>query len=75
MIWTALSRLDNMDDDPPVVRAERAVAQIEALERERAVDRQRGQGNRPGSATGRRPALMVLGVGGGLFGTSTATLP
>jgi hypothetical protein len=71
----ALSRPDNMDEDQPVVRAERAVAQIEASEHERAAD---GQGEldtgliQPLAV---EPALMTLGVSGELFGTSMATRP
>ena len=70
----ALSRIDNTNDDPPVVRAERAVARIEALEREQAIERQRGQENDLFQQQAVDPTLM-LGVGGGLFGTSTAALP
>ena len=64
-----------MDDDQPVMRAERAVTRIEASERERAVDRQPGQEIDLAQQQAVDPTLMVLGVGGGLFGTSTATLP
>lgn len=71
----ALRRPDNTDDDQPVVRAERAVARIEASARERAVDRQRGPETDLIQQQAVEPTLMVLGVGGGLFGTSTGTLP
>jgi hypothetical protein len=71
----ALSRPDNMDDDQPVVRAERAVARVEANERERAVDGQRELETDMAQHQAVEPALMVLGVGGELFGTSMATLP
>ncbi len=71
----ALRRPDNMDDDQPAARAEQAVARIEASERERAVDRQRGQEAVLDQQQAVEPTLMVLGVDGGLFGTSTATLP
>ena len=71
----ALSRLENMDVDQPAVRAERAVAQIKASERERAVDGQRGQETDLAQQQAVEPELMVLGVGGGLFGTSMAMLP
>jgi hypothetical protein len=71
----ALSRPDNMDDDQPVVRAERAVARVEASERERAVDGQRELETDLTQQQAVEPALMVLGVGGELFGTSMAALP
>jgi hypothetical protein len=64
-----------MDDDQPVVRAERAVARVEASERERAVDGQRELETDLAQQQAVEPALMVLGVGGELFGTSMATLP
>lgn len=70
----ALSRPDN-DEDQPVVRAERAVAQIEASERERAADGQRELETGLVQPPAVEPALMTLGVGGELFGTSMATVP
>jgi hypothetical protein len=70
----ALSRPDN-DEDPPVVRAERAVAQIEASERARATDGQPELETVLVQRPAVEPALMALGVGGELFGTSTATTP
>ena len=69
----ALSRLDKMDEDQPVVRAERAVAQIEASEHERAADGQRELDTELVQPTAAEPALMILGVSGELFGTSMAT--
>jgi len=71
----ALSVPDNMDDAQPVMRAERAVRRIEASERERAVDGQRGNETVLVQQPGVEPTLMVLGVGGELFGTSMATVP
>jgi hypothetical protein len=71
----ALSRPDNMDDDQPVVRAERAVVQVEASEHEQAVDGQRELETDLAQQQAVEPALMVLGVGGGLFGTSMAASP
>ncbi len=71
----ALNRLDNVEDDQPVVRAERAVARIEASERERTVQGQQGTETDLAQQQAIEPALMVLGVRGGLFGTSTAMLP
>ena len=68
----ALSRPDN-DEDPPVVRAERAVAQIEASEHEQAADGQRERETVLVQLPTAEPALMALGVGGELFGTSMAT--
>lgn len=65
----------NMDDEQPVVRAERAVARVEASERERAVDGQRELETDLAQQQAVEPALMVLGVGGELFGTSMVTLP
>lgn len=71
----ALSRPDNMDEDQPVMRAERAVAQIEASERERATEGQREVETDLVQPPAVEPALMTLGVGGELFGTSMATGP
>ncbi len=71
----ALSHPDNMDEDQPVVRAERAVAQIEASEHERAADGQRELETGLVQPSAAEPALMILGVSGELFGTSMATTP
>lgn len=73
----ALSFPDNMENAHPVVRAERAVGRIEADELERAVDRLRGQESDLVLQKQEEiePTLMVLGIGGELFGTSTATAP
>lgn len=70
----ALSRPEN-DKDQPVVRAEQAVAQIEASEHERAADGQRELETDLVQPPAVEPALMTLGVGGELFGTSMATGP
>ena len=64
----ALRLPDEMPMDPPAVRAERAVVQIETNERQRIHDLDVTLEQAVGQA------LMVVGVGGGLFGTSTATL-
>jgi len=71
----ALSRPDNMDEDQPVVRAERAVAQIEAREHEQAADGQRELDTDLLQPPAAEPALMILGASGELFGTSMATRP
>ena len=71
----ALSRPDNMEKDQPVVRAERAVAQIEASEHEQAADGQRELETILVQLPAVEPALMALGIGGELFGSSTATAP
>jgi hypothetical protein len=62
-----LAGLDDLSGDSPEIRAERAVARIEAKERERAIDRQREheRGMVQDQAAGQ--ALLGLGVGGGLL--------
>ena len=61
----ALRLLDEMAVNPPAVRAERAVLQIEMKERQRIHDTDVTLEEAVAQA------LMVVGVGGGLFGTST----
>lgn len=69
----ALSLPDNMDHVQPAERAERAARRIEASEPPRAVDEQREQETNLDQPQAVEPTLMVLGVGGELFGTSMAT--
>ena len=71
----ALSLPDKMDNVQPVVRAERAARQIEAREQKLSVEGQREQEIELVQLQAVEPTLMVLGVGGELFGTSMATLP
>ena len=65
--------LPDIDNAQPAVRAERSARQIEANELDDVIHEQRGQETDLGQQQSEEPTLMVLGVGGELFGTSTAT--
>lgn len=71
----ALTRPDTIASELPVLRAERAVASMEAREHERTIERQLAPGVDLVLEEEAAHELMVLGIGGGLYGSSTAALP
>lgn len=62
-----MSRPDDLTGDPPEIRAERAVARIEAQEQGRALERQRAHELELVQQQAAGQALLGLGIGGGLF--------
>lgn len=71
----ALNRPDVVASELPGLRAERAVASMETRERERAIEGQLTDGVEVVQEEEARHERMVWGIGGGLFGSSTASSP